>query len=95
MITGPTVDAETGKALPLPPLDDEASKAAAAVGGGERNKTRAGGVTGLRICTNFPRFSYDFTVAVQVSSATIVVLFHLRSDPRPYTQPVLAAELEI
>ena len=30
------------------------------------NKTRAGGAVGLRIRTNFPRFSYDFTVAVQV-----------------------------
>ena len=30
------------------------------------NKTRAGGELGLRIRTNFPRFSYDFSVAVQV-----------------------------
>lgn len=28
------------------------------------NKKRAGGEVGLRICTNFPRFSYDFTVTV-------------------------------
>jgi signal peptidase complex subunit 2 len=30
------------------------------------NKTRAGGVHGIRICTNFPRFSYDYTISVQV-----------------------------
>eukprot|EP00614_Pseudopedinella_elastica_P009888 CAMPEP_0172584126 /NCGR_PEP_ID=MMETSP1068-20121228/3716_1 /TAXON_ID=35684 /ORGANISM="Pseudopedinella elastica, Strain CCMP716" /LENGTH=292 /DNA_ID=CAMNT_0013378205 /DNA_START=22 /DNA_END=904 /DNA_ORIENTATION=- len=31
------------------------------------NKTRAGGKLGLRIRTNFPRFSYDYSVAIQLN----------------------------
>mmetsp|Transcript_13984 Transcript_13984/g.27826 ORF Transcript_13984/g.27826 Transcript_13984/m.27826 type:complete len:260 (+) Transcript_13984:20-799(+) len=79
MITGPTVDPETGKPTPLPPLNvdvDHDGKSPAV----ERNKTRVGGTTGLRICTAFPRFSYDYTVAVQLNEKEVG-----EKEPQPNT----------
>lgn len=63
MITGPVVDAD-GKPVPLPERPEPADPNAPAP-----NKTRVGGELGLRICTNFPRFSYDYTVSVQQNLA--------------------------
>jgi hypothetical protein len=41
------------------------------------NKTRAGGSTGLRINTIFPRFSYDYTVSIQVGFNLFFSIFLL------------------
>lgn len=56
-----TMPAAGPKAVAYTKEEKEAAKSRP---GGQLNMKRAGGEVGLRICTNFPRFSYDFTVTV-------------------------------
>jgi len=67
MITGAVPEATAAEAAAA-----AVAAAATAKEGGEGeqtapeiSKTRAGGKNGLRICTNFPRFSYDFSLTVR------------------------------